>query len=284
MKKFGYIDKSGSTVISPQFDFCYGFSEGLAAVEIDGVYGFISKQGNFAVPLQYQWAFSFYYGLAPICFKDSKCGYIDKSGKITIPLSFREVDGFFDGLAAVQTETTKGFINTVGEWVFTKSDETMYYSFSEGLCRIDVWGEKEEGYCGYIDTNGEIVIKPQFNDTRDFSEGYAYVETTDGRNVFIAQNGQEVLELEFETSQSYPYFFEGLVSVKIDGKYGFADKSGGLVIEPRFDSAEGFSEGLAAVKIDEKYGYIDKAGKWVIEPIFRYAQRFSEDLAAVIAF
>ena len=73
-----------------------------------------------------------------------------------------------------------------------------------------------------------------------------------------------------------------MVIVKIDGKYGYADKSGALVIEPRFDGAMLFSEGLAAVKIDEKYGYIDKAGEWVIEPTFSYATYFSEGLAAVI--
>ena len=56
MSKFGYIDKSGSLVISPQFDHCYGYSEGVAAVEIDGVYRFIDKQGNFAIPFQYKWA------------------------------------------------------------------------------------------------------------------------------------------------------------------------------------------------------------------------------------
>ncbi len=212
MKKFGYIDKSGSTVISPQFDFCYGFSEGLAAVEVDGVYGFIDKQGKFAISLQYQWAFSFYYGLAPICFKDSECGYIDKSGKITIPLTFREADGFFDGLAAVQTDTTKGFINMAGEWAFTISDERMYFSFSEGLCRFYVCGKKEEGYAGYIDTTGEIAIKPQFSYTWDFSEGYASVETKDGRNVFIDKKGQEVLELEFETP--YPFFLTDWSSLR----------------------------------------------------------------------
>ena len=100
--------------------------------------------------------------------------------------------------------------------------------------------------------------------------------------MFIDKTGQEVLELEFEAP--YPFFSDRLVVVKIDGKYGYADKSGALVIEPRFDRAEGFSEGLAAVKINEKYGYIDKAGEWVIEPTFFYASYFSEGLAAVKVF
>ena len=293
MKKFGFIDRSGSIVISPQFDYCYGFSEGLAAVEIDEVCGFIDKQGKFAIPLQYRSALGFSDGLAPICFKDSECGYIDKNGKIIIPLSFHQALEFSDGLAAVKTTTTTGFINTEGKWVITESDETMlYYWFSEGFCRFYVWDKKDakdendEGYLdtseGYLGTAGEVVITPQFNETWAFSEGYAYVETKDGRNVFIDKTGQEVLELEVDAF--CPYFSDGLVVVKIDGKKGYADKSGELVIEPQYDKADMFAEGLAAVNIDGKYGFIDKNGEWVIEPIFRFAQRFSEGLAAVITF
>ena len=50
MSKYGYIDKSGSFVIPPQFDDCYEYSEGIASVEIDGKSGFIDKQGDFVIP------------------------------------------------------------------------------------------------------------------------------------------------------------------------------------------------------------------------------------------
>jgi len=49
-------------------------------------------------------------------------------------------------------------------------------------------------------------------------------------------------------------------------KYGYIDKTGKIVIEPKFDNAWSFSEGLARVKIDDKDGYIDKTGKYVWEP------------------
>jgi hypothetical protein len=43
--KMGFIDKTGSFVINPQFDYAFSFSDGLASVE-DGTtrkYGFIAR-------------------------------------------------------------------------------------------------------------------------------------------------------------------------------------------------------------------------------------------------
>jgi hypothetical protein len=49
------------------------------------------------------------------------------------------------------------------------------------------------------------------------------------------------------------------------GLAGYIDESGALVIEPRFNRADGFSEGLAAAGVGEngdvmRYGFIDKTG------------------------
>ena len=68
---------------------------------------------------------------------------------------------------------------------------------------------KKYGY-GYIDKSGKVVIEPQFDEERAFSEGLAQVEK--------------------------------------DGKWGFIDKSGKVVIEPQFDWVSDFSEGLAKVR------------------------------------
>ncbi len=77
-------------------------------------------------------------------------------------------------------------------------------------------------------------------------------------------------------------FREGLSAVAYpNGKFGYIDKLGILVIPMQFDQALIFSEGLAAVSIKEKWGYIDKAGKFVIEPQFRSAGSFSEGLAPI---
>lgn len=53
-------------------------------------------------------------------------------------------------------------------------------------------------------------------------------------------------------------------------KFGYVDKSGKWVIEPKYDSAWEFSNGLARVAIGSgesaKEGYINRDGKYVWEP------------------
>lgn len=85
-----------------------------------------------------------------------------------------------------------------------------------------------------------------------------------------------------------------LFVVKKDGKYGFMDNQGKIVIQPTFDGASDFSEGLAqVVKYDAvagvvpmdktNSGYIDETGKFVIEPKVHSGvskdRRFSEGVA-----
>jgi hypothetical protein len=82
----------------------------------------------------------------------------------------------------------------------------------------------------------------------------------------------------------------GLYAIVQNGKWGFMDHSGKLVINPQFDGLllsnrtnqpTGFVEGLAAVKIGGKCGYIDTSGKYVINPQFSYADNFVDGLANV---
>lgn len=49
-----------------------------------------------------------------------------------------------------------------------------------------------------------------------------------------------------------------------DGKTGFRDLDGNIVIEPKFDNAEMFSEGLSTVQLGDKYGLIDEKGNYVL--------------------
>ena len=67
-------------------------------------------------------------------------------------------------------------------------------------------------------------------------------------------------------------YSEGLCWVKDkNGKYGYIDEKGKLVIPCKWRDARYFSEGLARVKNDnERWGFIDKTGGVVIE--FRWEQ------------
>lgn len=73
----------------------------------------------------------------------------------------------------------------------------------------------------------------------------------------------------------------GLYPVSLDGRWGYIDGTGTIVIEPQFDLALDFTEGLAAVTLEGKWGYIDTSGTMLIQPQFDRAQPFSEGLGAV---
>lgn len=63
--------------------------------------------------------------------------------------------------------------------------------------------------------------------------------------------------------------------------WGYIDRQGKMVVEPKYFNAGGFHDGLAPVALGRVWGYIDATGKIVIEPKFNDAQSFSEGLAAV---
>jgi len=65
-------------------------------------------------------------------------------------------------------------------------------------------------------------------------------------------------------------FYEGYATVKLNGKWGFIDKSGKLVIPFKFDNISHFHEGIALVELNEKYGYIDITGKNITPIIYEF--------------
>lgn len=66
-----------------------------------------------------------------------------------------------------------------------------------------------------------------------------------------------------------------------NGKTGFINSTGQVIIPATFLAAGDFSEGLSNVRVNGTYGYIDEKGSFVIQPQFDYATPFREGLALV---
>jgi len=63
-------------------------------------------------------------------------------------------------------------------------------------------------------------------------------------------------------------FSEDLAAVRIDGRYGYIDRTGRLAIEPRFEASGPFTGGYAEVRLDGASGAIDQSGKLVVPAEF----------------
>lgn len=199
--KYGYIDKTGKTLIETQFDDALSFSEGLAGVMKDGKCGFIDKQGKMTIELPTGFGLNSAYfsgkggrfseGMAWVE-KEGKWGLINKSGEIIIEPQYKYADDFSEGLALVGNIITRGanfygcdfqLINKTGKVVLQPQFDYVE-SFHGGLAIVakrdsTIPNDYGIGYqrfmYGVIDKTGKVVIEPQFDSIGNFSEGVALV-------------------------------------------------------------------------------------------------------------
>lgn len=72
-----------------------------------------------------------------------------------------------------------------------------------------------------------------------------------------------------------------LLPYRKNGKWGYIDREGTVIIRPGFDGASLFNEGMAVVQLNGALGYIDALGDKIVEPIFADASAFKDGIAIV---
>ena len=113
---------------------------------------------------------------------------------------------------------------------------------------------------------------------KGFSNGLAKI-TVNGKAGFINTQGEIVIPPKLKDAGR---FSENLAPFENkNGKWGYINTKGEIVIKPKFDWAISFHEGLGLIQVGELWGYIDKTGKIVIEPQFEEASSFEEGFAVV---
>ncbi len=190
-------------------------------------------------------------------------------------------------LYPISRDGKEGYIDRTGRVVVEPKFDIAYY-FSEGIglfatALIKEYPDGESKMIpdkwGLIDTKGEIIAQPQFKSAACvFSEGLLCVGTEAGVG-FVDKTGKLVIEPRFSYAKD---FSEGLAPVSVGEKWGFVLKNGEIAIPPQFNDANSFSQGLALVKVKEGYAYIDKAGQVVIHVSVTNAGDFHEGLARVM--
>jgi hypothetical protein len=205
--------------------------------------------------------------------KAGKGGYITKSGEIVIPLRFDTVGEFSHGLARAECAGKWGFINSSGEWV-VRPRFAWAQDFSEGLARVQVDGEAltYNSHWAFIDKSGTVVIQPfveelpsSVSESDDFHDGLAVVEVKSMKG-YMDKTGKVVISPKY--SYVYP-FSESLAAVAVDERgdqWGFIDKSGAMVIPATFNWASSFKNGLAPVNRTPPCGFVDRSGTFVLKP------------------
>lgn len=291
--KFGFMDRTGKTVITPQFDETYGFSEGHAAVRIGTKFGYVNTKGVVTITPQFTDVRNFRYGRATVKLccgpwqeskTDDRYGIIDEEGKYVSSPTFPWMGWYYSG-GFLQVRTAAGklaFVDRSGRAAISGTfDQVLNIGgFVDALAPAGL-----NGKWGYIDTTGKWTIDPQFERAFGFSEGLAGV-LVGGRIGYIDRKGSFAVNPQYDLpSNGFNGFNEGYARVQTGRMVGYIDTGGRVVVEPKFFGGWDFGDGLAAVRADDDagWGYIDRAGKMVVSPQFETADSFQGGLARVTA-
>ncbi len=265
------VDNEYLYTLEGQWDGAKDFSEGMAAVKLDGKWGYIDTEGRVIVEPKYDGANSFSEGLAAVQ-SGGKWGYIDKTGAVVIAFTFDSTFAFSEGLAAYSSGYYYGYIDTTGAKV-TDAVYSEASSFQGGVACV-----KKDGRYGYIDKTGTPVTEFIYGIEADADEGLIpvfYGDSSRGINTgYIGTDGKQVLDFLWYDAKP---FSEGLAAAcdEYTKPYGFIDKTGAYVIEPAWDSVENFVSGRAVVEKNRLYTYIDTEGKPITEKTYQKAYSFT---------
>jgi hypothetical protein len=275
---YGYIDSAGRIIIPPKYTVGLEFHENRALFGRDrSLYGFLEPAGREVISMRFSAGALFSEGRAAVEVKRTAAGsggsmgFINPTGRWIIPpraAQFAWSGDFHEGLALAKSDKTGnkiGFINKRGRWAIAPQFDWAE-PFAEGVAAAD-----GDGGRGFIGRTGRFVIPPAFLEVHSFSAGVALVYRESCKPLFVDHSGRIAIRTPGDFASA---FSEGLSIVEVGGtcglggRYGFMDKMGRLVIDPRYELVGPFSEGLAAARLAGNWGFIDRRGDVVIPARF----------------
>lgn len=187
-----YYDELGDPK-SVKFEAAGTFSDGKAAVQLNGKWFLIDKDGkqvssaydDIVLSSDGTWNHDGFM----IAALDGVYNLYDEKGKKIGDLNAEEMDSSESGMIAYKSGGQWGYANAEGENVISPAYEEAR-SFSNGLAAIRVgknWG--------FINTKGEMAIDPQFSEVGYFSkDGSCMVKTIGTTWFLITLNNLDVLK------------------------------------------------------------------------------------------
>ncbi len=272
--RFTYTTNDGKRLFQQDWLSASDFREGYAIASSQDVFFGLDSTGKICFQKQFDESTYIEYageGLFTIV-KDYKIGFLNKFGIQVIPSIYGGAVGalpqFSEGICCVidSLETNYLFIDKTGKQVFDFTISGLcggaatyqYFAFKNGLCVA------HDNYkFGYINRNGNWVIKPQYDRADDFSEGLAAVREK-GKVIFINTKGDKAINRDFGVMYDegccgflYGKFINGEAKVNVD------------ISQIHIDPADFFNENAEQRNWEmDKFAIINKEGK-----IVRYVDR-----------
>ncbi len=260
--------------------------------EESAYWGYINYSGNVVIEPSFKsLPGMFYEGYALISTTDESFDYINKKGE-EYERNYVDASDFNEGIAfGVKSGEYPTLLNSKLEEVKVLEKVDILLSCAEEF----ICFKNTKGKWGFLNKEGEIVIKPTYDGAASFSEGLALIkirkiDTVRGKRKekelygFIDKEGNEVIKPTSKLS-NVRSFSEGLAAYS-DGYewgWGYIDQSGKKAIRAKkeWEAVGDFKNGVATVQINGLWGLMNKKGKIILSAKFEDPLTFRNGLAPV---
>lgn len=246
----GIISTSGTIIIEPKYnEIKYLNSTEIFAAKIDNKWNLVNKKGDILNNTYDDYTYS--KGDYVIVKKDEKYGIITISGEVKIEPTYEELKYAFSVYYIAKFNSRYGIINTENTSLISLEYLSMNYLEEKEIIIAD----KTETETVIFDSNLAQKLSGIFVFENDYIKARI--------------NGEDkYYTYKFEEKETKDILTKNTLFVsKKEGKYGFVDKQGNVVVDYKFDEAKEQNEyGYAAVKVDGLWGSIDKGGKQSLQP------------------
>ena len=188
---YTYVDKSGKQIGKDSWKSAREFSEGLAAVQLNGKWGFIDGAGNYVIPAKYDEASSFGNGAA-IAKSNGKFNLINKKGETIGSDSYEAAGNPDKGFFPLMKGGKVGLVDSKGITVIDFKYDNITPIYEDRL-----WATKG-GKWALVDNKGKELTGFIYSSAGAFNGGYAYVASGEKVGV-VDKTGKLVLPLEYKT-------------------------------------------------------------------------------------
>lgn len=290
--KVGLVNTDGTIIVPVEYSDILAITEdyknGYIVKNTESKYGVIKSDGQIALECKYD-------DIKHITENSMYIVKLDGSWKVSLEDGTSYLEGkvanaisMNNGNVIVNNNGKYGVLNIQTDLKIPSEYELLAYVFE------DKYIAKKQGKYGIINTNNETIVDFKYVDmaynkstdyikaknednTYDYMARDFSVKLTAGEetilNGFISVNVQGDVKyynykLEEKTNKDV-YTANTLFITKSNGKYGFINKEGKVVVEPIYDDAtEQNDYGYVSVKKDGKWGAIDQYGNVVVEPSY----------------
>lgn len=256
----------------------------IAIVEIDDIYTesthyFIDRKGEI-IPFNKINGINYKFDVntfktdnAQVAEHNALWGYYHRNGGENLEFKYDNAYNFEYNGLAIVREKNYGIINSKGEYIVPP-----IYDDIEFFSNKEITTAKKDGKYGVINTKGEIVI-PFYYDTIEIDEITHTIIVQLEKYSLFDFNGEPLFDNTYKNLKKQR---NNLFAYQDDNdRWGFLDIYENVIIEPHFDDVLSFENSMnTGAMINGKWGFINKNGEWIIKPQFTEVNNFKNGFAA----